>query len=306
MAIAKCPADAVSHPRRIPLITPGSAAGMRGGEADAPPSTRSRSGARLSELLALPDELLVAIAQVVFSDGVPSSLSNLLQTCTALRERLAPLWERASIRRLRWAKERLTARCTISNHDRSITGAAYLMPWAVGNQLPTSGRTWWRLRITSRAQSPGIYVGICHSGGLCAWGVCTESGVLGCRTLLGGIMGGTQLDMGGIIAAIDPPAGYPCGEDLVVFRDHDGKRCDLAAVRRSPEREPLITVHLDHDAGALSFSVDGGALSPALSGFPRHAQFMPWARIRDLGDTVTLEGWWHSSGPAASGDAEAR
>ena len=40
-----------------------------------------------------------------------------------------------------------------------------------------------------------------------------------------------------------------------------------------------IEVRFDHDEGALAFRIDGGALLPALDGFPPGAGLRPWAQL---------------------------
>ena len=69
------------------------------------PTTRSAAArARRFDLLALPDDLLIAVARHALVADVPSML-RLLQACTALRARLGVLQAEANALRLCWVEE---------------------------------------------------------------------------------------------------------------------------------------------------------------------------------------------------------
>ena len=81
---------------------------------------------------------------------------------------------------------------------------------------------------------------------------------------------------------VPAPLGFPDGHSTMVLAYHS------YTVSPSPGSSPLvhpaygecavIEVLLDHDAGTLAFSLNGGAPHHALSGFPKGATMRPWVR----------------------------
>ena len=79
-----------------------------------------------------------------------------------------------------------------------------------------------------------------------------------------------------------PPDGFPDGHDKQVLFDAEGKPDKL----RGRANGATIEVCLDHDAGTLSFGINGGPLQHALDGFPAGAAMRPFAKLPIEGDWV--------------------
>jgi len=153
----------------------------------------------------------------------------------------------------------------------------------VGGLLPTSGRTRWSVRIDETDEG-AIYVGVVAVAANYGWGFNPETGRIGNR-LLTSFASGTISCQRSLLQPL--PEGFPAVEEAMA---------DLQPPLQACGSRDVVHVTVDHDAGTLSFALNGGAPSLAVTGFPKGAALRPWVRIRDRVDRVSLQpGWWSSS-----------
>ena len=78
---------------------------------------------RVFDLLALPDDLLLAVARHALAAELPSAL-RLLQACTALRARLGVVQAEATARRLCWVEEGMVGHAISADRLSLVKGAS--------------------------------------------------------------------------------------------------------------------------------------------------------------------------------------
>ena len=79
-----------------------------------------------------------------------------------------------------------------------------------------------------------------------------------------------------------PPDGFPDGHYKQVLVDAAGKPDNLFCRADGA----IVEVCLDHDAGTLSFGINGGPLQHALKGFPAGAAMRPFSVLWRAVDKV--------------------
>ena len=151
------------------------------------------------------------------------------------------------------------------------------MRWASGPLLPTVGRSTWTVRLEESAGNDGNFsIGVCDAARRNAWALHLFTGQLyrykrdqnGRDTL-------PISEETGIWKRAPPSDGFPDGDMKQVIVDADGKPYGLLGRAKGA----TIEVCLDHDAGALSFGINGGPLQHALKGFPAGAPLRPFSRL---------------------------
>ena len=121
-------------------------------------------------LLELPNELLLLVPRSLLARGRLRDALRLLEACTALQDRLAPVSQEAAAeaakRRLRWVEVKAAgqaARYEVSNEGRALRKLVTGGRWAVGDKpLPTVGTSSWRVRVDEPFFSPvsfGVVLG---------------------------------------------------------------------------------------------------------------------------------------------------
>ena len=107
-------------------------------------------------LLELPDDLLFLIPRSLLARGRWRDALRLLEACTALRARLAPVRQEAvaeaAKRRLRWVEVKAAGEAAmyeVNNEGRTLRKLQFGFDrWAVGDKpLPTVGTSSWRVRV---------------------------------------------------------------------------------------------------------------------------------------------------------------
>lgn len=209
-------------------------------------------------------------------------------------------------REVRWLPE-LTARHTVSDDGRALTrlaaGRTTAGAWASGPLLPTFGSSSWCIRI-NKSLSGGMVLGVQDAAGRNGWGLNPGAGTLWRHSR----------DADGFVGTVLPAegSGWPDANGSHVLKDADGNCSNLCGKAEGA----VIEVHVDHDAGSLSFRVDYGPMQLASCCFPPAASLRPWARLyHGVHDRVTLvpplAGRWESQPvtqpePAKRGVAEWR
>ena len=239
----------------------------------------SRAHKSMEDLLTrLPNDVLVSIGSHVLGADLPCAL-GLCQISRRLRDVLsATLAEQAEARRLRWIAKYTVGHEIVDGDCRTLQRTPgpqnSTAAWAVGPVLPTSGCSSWALRILQSAGNRGsMFIGVCDARCECYWGLYPHTGE---------ILRGTRSRHTGEATNAPPPAGYPDGHRQRVLFDESGNPASL----HGHASGSTVEVHLDHDAGTLSFSINRGRRFHALSGFPPGAALRPWVRCIKQCSTV--------------------
>ena len=116
-----------------------------------------------------------------------------------------------------------------------------------------------------------IVIGVCDAAVRCSWGL----------RLVDGRMDRYNRDADGqpLPEGATPPSGFPDGIDTM-----DDSLTDSATSRHPADLEgraqgALVEVTVDHDAGTLGFSINGGPHFETLRGFPPAAALRLWAKL---------------------------
>lgn len=225
----------------------------------------------------LPADALIITATLLLAADLRAAL-RLSQASAALLARLGPVWQQAAARRLRWLPAMTAANMDISGDGRTLTQRGGIGRWAAGSLLPTVGRSSWKVRIDATYRNWGdIGIGVLHAEGRCGW-------VLG---LYQGMLQRWGRGAGALMLphpAPPPPAGFPDVHATRVMRDAAGEPAHL----RGSANGAVIECILDHDAGSLAFSVNGGPRLHALSGFPAAAAMRLGMCLHAPDDRATL------------------
>ena len=249
---------------------------------------------------------------------------RLCQVCQTLRVKFEGLKALAEARRLRWLPN-MSAEHLISQDGRSLTctrspGSDDILPWVTGGLLPVQGRSAWTIRVlcatntslppasisrsashlnpltfflharqvvrSLRNDGNGMWIGVCDATARCAWGLFLHSGRLRCVC---------RDAHGKIDFEASPIPGFPkVNYRQVIPRSKGGSTTGA-----------LVEVLLDHDAGTLSYCINGGprlvALSPLDENshasttrspppvFPSGAALRPYAACYYPGDCMHFE-----------------
>mgnify|MGYP007125873207 CR=1 FL=1 len=118
-------------------------------------------------LLELPNELLLLVPRSLLARGRWHDALRLLEACTALHARLAPVRQEAAAeaakRRLRWVEVKATGETAIyevSNEGRTLRKLVTGYRWAVGDKpLPTVGTSSWRVRVDESWRNGALVIG---------------------------------------------------------------------------------------------------------------------------------------------------
>jgi len=246
----------------------------------------TRQGPRRLDLLTLPDELLLHVAEAALTRDDIAGLNSLQGACIALRQRLAPVWTQATTRRLQWVQA--LTNVPIVNEGRSVSRAlSQQLPWAAAGLLPTSGRTCWTVHFSSPGHDLCHYnmAGVCDTNGLIAWGVVANwNSRLCCRKLSSPQTGCIDLLTDPFSRSLLARNSYPELLGAPQLLRADGR----TLIPGDGASDIAVCVFFDHDLGTLAFSCDGGERVHALGGFPRGMALRPWARLRDNGNVATI------------------
>ena len=237
------------------------------------PTTRARARASAPcRLLELPDELLLSIGEHTYSQQLPTAL-RLLQTCKRWRAILAPVQQKAAVRRLRW---------------RVYPDAN--LRWRMGESLlPQTGRSKFCIRITGADEGVGYHrIGVCDAHGRCGWGFNPCSGKL-LRVLQ---------DEGFDSTSGAPPlhtASYPGHDQTHLWYDADGEQLMSTLRGTAPDDDDrddpsglAIRIEYRPEAGLVIFCV-GDGLPVTLSGFGAPLRLRPWAYTMYEEDRLAFE-----------------
>jgi len=210
------------------------------GGATAPPPT----------LEDLPDEVVDLVGRFALSNS-PRDVLRLRCVCSGVRNKCGSVRELAEARRLRWRVSD-DWRWRVSNHGRTITvvgRSADVELWATGGLLPRTGASTWAVRVDHSRSNDGngLWVGVCDTAARCSWGLFLLSGRMRCASQ----DADGRLDFGAA-----PPDGYPSGTYKRVLQS--------GCLARAGAAGAVVEVTLDHDAGSLSFRVNGGQRLQAL------------------------------------------
>ena len=244
-------------------------------------------------LLDLSDELLEELGGAVLASS-PRDALRFCQACRALRAKLERLQALIESRRLRWLPE-MTAEHSV---DDGLTlactrarGCDDKLPWAAAGLLPTVGTSRWTVRVVRSLANDGngCWIGVCDAAARCAWGLFLYSGRL--RRISRDGHGKVDFDA-------SPIEGFPNGNYKQVIKDMDGRPASL----RGKATGALVEVLVDHDAGTLTYRINGGPCLVALPPqdeaatttkssqvFPQGAALRPYAACYYAGDCLRFE-----------------
>ena len=208
-------------------------------------------------LLDLSNEVMELIGCAALANN-PRDALRFCQSCRFLCHNLERLKVLVQARRLRWLPE-LTAEHEVSDDGRSLTctrsaGNDALLPWVSGGLLPMVGKSVWTIRVlrSCRNDGNGIFIGVCDAASHWAWGLFLFSGRL--RRIARDSDG--KVDLGA-----PAPDDLPNGNYEQIMKDPTGRPADL----RGGATGATIEVRVDHDAGTLSYRINGG---PGLTALP--------------------------------------
>lgn len=228
-------------------------------------------------LTRLPADILLGIGKHVLSTDLPCAL-GMCQVSHRLHEVLASsMAAQAERRRLRWLADLTVGHEIVDRECRTLQRNVLSDgdPWAVGPVLPTTGCSSWALRILQSAGNRGsMFIGVCDARCQCYWGLYPHTGEL--------LRGTRSIHTGEAIPNAPPPPGFPDGHRRRVLVDSSGLPDSL----HGHASGSVIEVTVDHDAGELSFAINGGRRFHALSGFPAGAALRPWVRCIKQCSTV--------------------
>jgi hypothetical protein len=246
-----------------------------------------------ARLLALPDEILNFLAQVLLRENHDvQGLLRLVQTCTTLAgPRLAATRDEAAAYRLMFDTEVTSVGCMYSDHHRAITLgiASYTRCWAVGHLIPHGRTVSFRVKIRScRGNSGDICIGVCDADATCGWGVDMYDGHLRRYS-----RHGNQREH----YRSAPPPGYPDGDGTNVMSRRYRYDYSLEPAGVGERLPPNLqgcaegsVVEVILQGGTLSFSINSGPRLLALDSFPVGAEVLrPWARLVAFGDGVCFD-----------------
>ena len=271
----------------------------------------------ISSLPDLPDELSILVWRAILFMDVCSAM-RLCQANKYLRSKLEPVKAEARAFWLLWGGIKQVAtvlpdvsygvvtltsgKCEIRNNRRSVVAQGSQTwgsgGWAVGNMLPTKGKSSWKLRIDLSYKNEGSFsIGICLAG---AWEDQEKSPPQ---------LWALQLGTGRLTCRLDEARTmqeYPNGDGTQVLIDAAGQPANL----QGRASGAVIVVIVDHDAGTLSFRVElkdkskakrnkpsrgnsqkkMGRTIDALQGLPPGAQFRPYVSVGSPGDQLSFYG----------------
>ena len=233
----------------------------------------------VTHLLQLPDELLYQCGKHALAAHM-HDLFAFRQTCMPLRCALP------SPQQLRWEVEH-AVRHAISSDELTVSkadGERDMTPWAACCLLPTEGQSVWKVRAAksfsyiNTITSMNMIVGVCDAAARHSWALQLCDGRLYHRAR----------KANGQLASSAPPEGYPALSPAVqVIEDKEVRQKLYDDVTSSGV---VIEVRVDHDAGTLSFHIDG-LLLEALKGdtaFPKGAALRPFALCHSTADRIEL------------------
>jgi len=234
----------------------------------------------------LPDVLFETIVDHVVRRDLPQAL-RLCQSCCVLRRRLARVQVEANARRIQWLPQKAMVNGAVSEYGCTLTcsyerGAKhdFRIPWALGSELPTVGKSSWLVRVEKSGGNNGaVVIGVSDWTGCHGWGLHLYTGLLVRRG---------RSTCGKYIPGLPPPPDWPDGDHTQILTGDDGKPTNLDGRADGA----LIEVTINHDAGELAYTVNGGHYLHALSGFPLGARLCLWARLVHEDDRVSLVRGW--------------
>lgn len=144
--------------------------------------------------------------------------------------------------------------------------------WAVGSLLPSVGISSWSLRVEHSSCNAGmIVIGVCDAAVRCSWGL----------RLVDGRMDRYSRDDDGqpLPEGTTPPSGFPDGIDTMDDSLTDSDTSRHPADLEGRAQGALVDVTVDHDAGTLGYSINGGPHFETLRGFPPAAALRLWAKL---------------------------
>ena len=204
---------------------------------------------------------------------------NARKRTTAQPTRVAPLKES-----LEGWKQELSSSHVVSNYGQILTRVVVAGSddaWAAGSLLPTSGCTYWRVRVARKQHEGGLLcIGVCDADSSCGWGLHLGSGRL-LRFIRNVATGHVDtIDVG------PPPIGLPDmrGRKMIV----DPETGDATRVQ-GPIEGAILTCSFDADGGTFSIAVNGGVSQIALRSLPKRVALRPWARLAHATDQVEIE-----------------
>ena len=220
----------------------------------------------------LSDELIDQVGQHALARHLPSAL-RFGETCKGLRTKLEAVLSAAEARRLRWLPEPTTFH-VIYDQGRSLTRPLHSVGagWAVGSLLPSVGISSWSLRVEHSSCNAGmIVIGVCDAAVRCSWGL----------RLVDGRMDRYSRDDDGqpLPEGTTPPSGFPDGIDTMDDSLTDSDTSRHPADLEGRAQGALVDVTVDHDAGTLGYSINGGPHFETLRGFPPAAALRLWAKL---------------------------
>ena len=260
-----------------------------------PPSCIADDITQPRSFLHLSDELHDLVGCALLADSGPRDALRFCQVCQVLRTKLERLHALVEERRLRWLPE-LTAEHAISDEGGTLTctrppGSDDIHPWVAGRLLPTLGTSMWTIRVVRSKMNDGngMWIGVCDAAARWAWGLFLYSGRL--RRISRDAHGRMDLEAVG-------HEGFPNGNYKQVIKDSAGRPASL----RGQATGALIKVTVDHDAGTMSYRINGGARLVALqdedgthlrnygsSGFPQGAALRPYCACYYPGDCIRFD-----------------
>ena len=243
-------------------------------------------------ILDLPGEVAELVGRLLLAS--PRDALRFGRACRDLHSKLEAVRALAEARRLRWLPS-VAATHEVSDEGRTLTvlrrsDDAEL--WIVGGPLPTVGVSAWKVRVNQSRSDDGngLWIGVCDAAARCSWGLFLFSGRL--RRISRDAHG--KLDFTG--RSLLP--GYPNGNYKQVMKDEAGRRASL----RGGANGAVVEVLVDHDAGSLSYRVNGGPGLEALPlrdgdrghgreaacAFPKGAALRPYASCYYPGDRLSF------------------
>lgn len=242
-----------------------------------------------SRLLCLPDELLQLCAAQLLPLH-PLSLHHLSITCSTLNRRLqhlTSLFTSARSHPIRWGVERAMGEDVVLTNNRRGLRTSQEAGWNRSYGLPLKrerGVSVWGVRIDHTRANQGLNllgIALVERKGVSEWCLSPFYGRLMRRSW--------DCD-GNLLMATPPPDGFPDGHLRQMLTNAQGEHVRLEGRACGC----VIQVHFDHDAGSISFSLDGGPPGPRLSGFPKgtsHTLIRPVIGLRWPEDQVTIHCW---------------
>jgi len=231
-------------------------------------------------MLAIPDDVLLAMATKLLDSHLPSAM-RFISCCKRVAHACEPMRTQAERRRLSWDSHHGHV---VTGHDRrSLTrlGGRWTKTWAHASLLPPTGRATWGVRIDRCAANEGVMcIGVCDEAGDNAYGISPYN----CR-----LSSLSRRADGTIEANTCPPTVHAeCTFTKALTADGD--------CLKGRANGATIEITVDSDAGSVSIRICGrGVMTEpveAISGLPAGVRLRPWVRLFDVPDRVTISGFW--------------